>query len=301
VSPGSEWALLVARDVLGLGRAREAAELGELVSRNPGWTRDWAAGVITRDQAYHSLGDYRRELEVVREALRREPDSRLWLQSEVKALAGLGRIAELDTICKRAISLKPEAGVEWWPCDQALLELASHGHMGDARSLARRLLPAREKEIAGIAMNGALARAETFATVTEWAEVESALRAVPAGATGDREYLELLSLAQAFRGNRPGVEQTLHRIDSLTARMGDPYAGGDAFHRAGVAALLGDRDVAVDLLAKAFREGFARIPLHWAGPFDGMRRYPPFDALAHPVEDPAHLSEVLRHWPRPKP
>ena len=295
VVPGSEWAILVARDALALGRAREAAELSEAVSNNPGWTSDWWVAVITRDQAYHSLGDFQNELEVVREALRRDPDSRLWLQAEVKALAGLGRVPELMAICQRAVALRPEPErVEWWPCDQALLELAAHGHMEEARALGRRLLPAREKQAAAVATNGALTRAGMFAMLVEWESVDSALHEVSASETAGRDYLELLSPVQAFHKDKPGAVHTLRRIDSLTARDGDPYAGGDSFHRAGVFALLGERDAAIDFLEQAFREGFGRIPLHWAGPLDALRGYPRFDALARLVEDPEHLARVAR-------
>ena len=295
VVPGSEWAILVARDALALGRAREATELNDAVSKDPGWTRDWWLAVIYRDQAYHLLGDFQSELKVVREALRRDPDSRLWLQAEVKALAGLGRVTEVLSICQRAVALSPEpAKVEWWPCDQALLELAAHGHMEEARALARSLLPGREKHAVAVATDGALARASLFAWVAEWEMVDSAVREVSDSNANGREYLELLSLVQAFRKDKPGAMHTLLRIDSLTARDGNPYAGGDSFHRAGVFALLGERDAAIDFLEQAFREGFGRIPLHWAGPLDALRGYPRFDALIRLVEDPEHLARVAR-------
>lgn len=61
-------------------------------------------------------------------------------------------------------------------------------------------------------------------------------------------------------------------------------------------ALLGERDVAVDLLAKEFRMGTTwRYALHWIPTFESLRGYPPFEALYRPVEDPAHIHEVLRH------
>jgi DNA-binding SARP family transcriptional activator/Arc/MetJ-type ribon-helix-helix transcriptional regulator len=294
VVPGSEWALIVGRDALGLGRAREAAELSEGVSRNPGWTKGWWLAAMMREQAYHFLRDYRSELEVVREALRRDPDSRLWLQAEVKALAGLGRVSEVTTICERAVSLRPEPDkVEWWPCDQALLELAAHGQMDSARSLGQRLLPAREAT-KSTARERAMVRAGLYETLADWEEVGKALQGIPASEPADAEYLGLLAEVQAFQGNRSGLEWTLRRLDSLNAKDGNPYAGGYSYQLAGIAALLGDRDRAVDLLAKAFQEGFGRIPLHWAGPFDGLRGYPRFDALARPVEDPEHLVRFAR-------
>jgi len=293
VAPASDWALLLARDALQLGRAREAARLADLVAKTPGWSRYWWLAVITRDQAYHTIGDFARELEVSREALQREPDSRLWLQCEVKALVGLGRINEVIRQCQRAVSLRPEPGiVEWFPCDQAVRELAAHGHRDSAKALLRRLLSGRELGGAGNYQSGPLARATSFSTVADWEEVEKALAAVPDSNRAGPDYFELLSLVQAFRGDRSGAAESLRRIAEVTAREGNVDAAVDAYYRAGVAALLGDRDAAVDWLEKALRDGFSRIPLHWAGPFDVLRGYPRFDALARPVEDQAHLAQL---------
>jgi hypothetical protein len=69
-----------------------------------------------------------------------------------------------------------------------------------------------------------------------------------------------------------------------------PDSASDPYYLPGIAALLGDRARAVDLLEQALQDGVSRIPLHWAGPFDRLRGYHRFDALRRPVEDPRHLT-----------
>src|SRR3990167_8124976 len=92
------------------------------------------------------MGDFQQELELAREALRSEPDSRLYLQLEGKALASMGRTAEVTQICDRGISLRPGPGTsDWQPCAQAVVEFLAHGYPEAARSLAERLLVDREQ------------------------------------------------------------------------------------------------------------------------------------------------------------
>ena len=279
--PGSEWALVVANVPMALGRAREAADLSEPALRNPGWAREWPFATIPADQAYHALEDFQRELNIVRVARRRLPDSRLLLQQEVKALAGLGRLEELNVICDRAKQLRPEPQfVEWQPCDQALLELASHGHASAAQALARRLLPARVQGVES-APRRAMIHAGVYEWLGDWEEIGKAINGLAPLKADSAEYLRLLALVQASRGDRAGVTATL---------VATPDLGSDPYHLAGIAALLGDRDRAVDLLEQALQSGASRIPLHWAGPFDRLRGYYRFDALRRPVEDAMHLT-----------
>jgi hypothetical protein len=59
------------------------------------------------------------------------------------------------------------------------------------------------------------------------------------------------------------------------------------YFRAQVAALLGDREEAVSWLSASFREGnWDRRLLHTDQRFDGLRGYPPFEALVRPTEVP---------------
>ena len=279
--PGSEWALVVANVAMQLGRAREAADLSEPALKNPGWALEWPFATIPSDQAYHALEDFQRELEIVRDARRRLPDSRLLLQQEVKALAGLGRVEELNVICDRAKQLRPEPQfVEWQPCDQALLELASHGHASAARALAQRLLPARVQGVES-APRRAMIHAGVYEWLGDWEEIGRAIDGLTPLKSDSADYLRLLALVQANRGDRAGMAATL----ALT-----PDLGSDPYYLPGLAALLGDRDRAVDLLEQALQNGVSRIPLHWAGPFDRLRGYHRFDALRRPVEDPMHLT-----------
>ena len=74
------------------------------------------------------------------------------------------------------------------------------------------------------------------------------------------------------------------RVDSLLAARDVPYQlGGPTMNRARIAAALGDRERAVNLLQDGFSRGSAYgIWLHREPAFDGLRDYPAFMELLRP-------------------
>ena len=74
------------------------------------------------------------------------------------------------------------------------------------------------------------------------------------------------------------------RVDSLLAAQELPYERGQlAVNRARIAAALGDRERAVNLLQDAFSRGTGYgIWLHREPAFDGLRDYPAFLELLRP-------------------
>ena len=84
------------------------------------------------------MGDYRRELKDALEGRRRHPDELTVLAAEVRALAALGRAADITERLTEAPSLPPQPG--WSPADIALLaafELAAHDHRTEAPALSQ--------------------------------------------------------------------------------------------------------------------------------------------------------------------
>jgi DNA-binding SARP family transcriptional activator len=297
VVPRSAWVLPVAGNLLSLGRVREAAALLREFDPDSGWTAQWQFGWTLRDAVLHTLGDYQAELDLARKAERRFPDSRLQQQSELKALAALGSVSEVEQICEVAMSRRPvsngQGGWDWQPCQQAFAELRAHGHPDAARQLADRLLAWRRQTVSTSAEAQVADLTRIKEDLGDWAGLDSLLRARPASDSLDAGYLESLSLVQAARGNRGGLAETLRRLDSRAA--GKPRTPEEIYERARIPALLGDRDEAVALFAMALREGFGgRRLAHLEPAFDGLRGYPPYEALIHPKEDPAHLAKIRR-------
>lgn len=289
VVPNSEWAVLVAYDATSLGRHREALELMSHVSTSSGWTRSW--GTVVRFQALHLSGDYAGELALAREGLRRDPDSRFQQQILVRALAGLGRAAEVEKICTSSMALAPLPGLarEVQPCGQAIHELWGHGYPAAARGLAKKFLAAVLGVDSIIPEGDALTRAEVLQYVGDWQESERALAGIPESNRDDAGYLRFLLLAKAARGDRTAVVATRDRLATLRSNLDGLSVGEWPMYEAGVAALLGDKEKAVNWIAKGFRDGFRyRTYLHWFAAFEPLHGYSPFEAFLHPVDAPEH-------------
>src|SRR2546425_859915 len=133
MAPNSETLWLVAQGALALNRPREM--LAGLTTLGPdrGLFRGWWVYWFYLSFSHHLLGDYRRELKEALEGRRRHPAELTVLAAEVRALAALGRAADITERLVEAPSLPAQPG--WSPADIALLaalELAAHDHRADA-------------------------------------------------------------------------------------------------------------------------------------------------------------------------
>lgn len=272
-----------ALDALRLNRPNEALEILERLDPRQGWLRGWPHYYYWQAEANHLLGNHERELDVLGEARRHYPEVQ-WLEgSEGAARAALGRVPPVDSLfTDLASSASP-----WGPLILAL-ELQAHGH----------------DEIADHALRAASAwhrrYARTNPTVTarryllqalyyagehdEALEVASGLDVEEASIAGAVK----LGVQGAIAARR-GMESEALELSRRLAEL-PPVATGvrHTYWRARIAALLDDRDRAVELIEQAFDEGFMPIrstsgglfaPLHVAPEFASLRGYRPFDRL----------------------
>jgi tetratricopeptide (TPR) repeat protein len=244
--------------------------------------------------AYHLLGDHRREVRAARRALALHPDDPMLLQWGAVALAARGRGAEARTMVDARLALRPDRGTHAL-MTLALVgrELEVHGHGEAGRAMAREMAdraivwystrPADERGeydplmFFGIALQH-LGRLE---------EAEAAFRA--AAAVAPEDSLPGLAIwANAWlgiTGARRGDLAEVARIDTWLAVDRPPWGWG-SFFRACIAAQLDRKDDAVALLRRAFSEGLYRnppAPRHHRYPcFDSLQDYRPFQELIRP-------------------
>src|SRR3989441_6706096 len=133
IAPNSETLWLVAQGALALNRPREMMAALTTLGPDRGLFRGWSVYWFYLSFSHHVLGDYRRELKEALEGGGRPPAELTVLAAEVRALAALGRAADITARLSEAPSLPPQPG--WSPADIGLLaafELAAHDHGGDA-------------------------------------------------------------------------------------------------------------------------------------------------------------------------
>src|SRR3989442_1146850 len=119
IAPNSGAVWVGAQCALALNRPREM--IGALTALGPdrGLFRGWSVYWFYLTFAHHLVGDHRRELKEAREGRRRHPADFAVLAAEVRALAALGRAADINERLIEAPSLPPQPG--WSAADIALL------------------------------------------------------------------------------------------------------------------------------------------------------------------------------------
>jgi tetratricopeptide (TPR) repeat protein/TolB-like protein len=286
-------------------RSREAATaLSHLSARHDlGWMPDSAKMLYWAylTGAYHSLGDYAREL-LASERLAHDFPRRLApMYYEARALAGVGRASEALDRLDAGAHLESEPALytglfsgdfvpvvlsPGWVDYQIALELLAHGQPpASARAAAERAIVwyrGRHTEEAS-SLEGRVAMGRSLELLGRYEEAESVITGISGGGLAAVTRQGMLCVLAARRGDRSRVQQ----IDSALAGLALPYfKSAPSFWRAQAAAVLGDRDRAVALLREALTRG--RIPagtlIHHSLSFETLRDYQPFQDLVRPQD-----------------
>ena len=308
LAPGSTLPGVQAADeALGLGRAREAVERLSAIEPERGELRGWLPYWQTLTTAHHARGSHRQELAVAERARRIHPDDPRARMLELRALAALGRIADLERALPAARSRPPRG--EPGPGTlvlQSALELRAHAAGRGAaarRAAADRLLAqaiAWYRSVPGAqrTLRQQYELAMALAAAGQSSAARSVLEALlanpPAGRAGPSPFASARTPnfpdAVAFHGAR-GVLAALDG-DTATARADrvwleqfrGPYPRGrPTYWRGAITAALGDRETAVALVRRAFAEGLPfHTALHTAPELESLRGYAPFQRLVQP-------------------
>jgi tetratricopeptide (TPR) repeat protein len=229
-------------------------------------------------ESLHLLGEHERELAEVRRGQVLHPQLTYLRMWEASALVALGRLEEAERVVTQGMTLAPVGYVD---CGDLLfetaLELRVHGHRGASVRMAERavaLLRGRPPE-AGKRARTLLARSLRLAE--RWDEAAPILETLARETPDDLDCVGTLGILAAHRGGRAEAL----RVSEKLRRLERPYLlGRNTLMRARIAAWLGEKDQAVDLLRTAFAEGV----MHDIGPHSDMdleplRGYPPFEKL----------------------
>ena len=282
-APGSEWRYLLAESAMPLGRAREAARVLEAMGPDLGWLGGSSLYWVRLGQSLHFLGEHERELAAMQEAKRRFPANRIISQYLLKALAALGRVAEVEAEVDRALTLKQKS--IWGdnqPMDQTVWELRAHGYPDAARRIAVHTVAWFSQRTPEERRKFAYSLREILVLSGHPLEAKRAAAALVREGTGDLDALAFLARLSAEQGD----PVTARKIDARLARLSDPRIRVQVLvARAGIAASLEEREAAVLFLQDACRAGWAfRNIFHMLPEFFPLRGYAPFDRLARPVD-----------------
>jgi DNA-binding winged helix-turn-helix (wHTH) protein/tetratricopeptide (TPR) repeat protein len=265
-------------------RPRAAVEAYERLPANVRVLRHsvgtWRLDLV--NQALHMLGEYERELEESRRGQQHAPGMLFFITSEARALAALGRLAELHATVERSLAIPATAGSAGNVLEVAALELRAHEHRVESLEMASRAVAwrqARPKDVPDTrAHRAALGRALYLAE--RWDQAEELFDGLANETPGEPEYIGWSGLCAAARGNQARARAASRVLQDLS----DPMLHGyHTLWRANLAAALGEREPAVDLLREAMAQGGVYgLHIHNTPALKSLRDYPPFEELVRP-------------------
>jgi len=290
IAPGSLAAVVLApRAAIQLNYPGEAVRLLSQIDRERSAAKGLPAFWNLLAHSYHQLGRYEEQLTVARELRRRIPEDTRALYYEARALAAMGRLAELDAVLSESLSLPsvprfgpPGLGVYRFAAE----ELRAHGHRERASRILERGLRFYQAAPAEVL---AIPRFQH-----EIAYVQYQLGRLPEA----RRTYERLVATKALRGGElvsityylafiATLQGDLARARELERALGSdpqPYMNGiHPFNQGRLASLRGEKELAMRLLQQAMAEGYAfDHNLHHAFELENLRGYAPYERWLRP-------------------
>ena len=256
--------------------AIEALTQGEDVS---GYYFQWLA--LT--EAYHVLGEFRKELGEARKARAAHPERLRVLDAELRALAALGRIRDVERGLDASLLLPLEEGIT--PASVmmgAAAELRAHGSHDVSLDVANRAIEWLLSRPGEGLQSGAhrLDLAVAYYQGERWEEARASFRELASETPHHLDVQGFLGSLAARSGSRDEAARISERLDELT----NPYdLGAVSLRQARIASLLGERERAIVLLRDAFARGLPfSVFLHRDMDLEPLRGYPPFEELVKP-------------------
>jgi tetratricopeptide (TPR) repeat protein len=246
----------LALEAMATNRLHEVLRTARLRDTTTAIGRDYFGWYAVEAGALHLLGEYRKELDVALERLRRFPVEAQSLDLEIAARAAIGQQDEVTRLLDQATG-KP-AGWDGGP-GLAYVEFLAHGHEAMARAILPRVLSTYEGfatrpgavRADSVAFATALFAAQNYGRSREWWQRLASVQDTSGEARRNLAYLA------AREGRR---DAAVHESDQWELHP-PPYSPGQVpYWRAQIAADLGDKAGALALLRRAFAEGYPFSP-----------------------------------------
>jgi tetratricopeptide (TPR) repeat protein len=201
---------------------------------------------------------------------------------EARALAAMGKIGEVRKVVDESLLSRSSLGTAGSVMLQAARELRVRGYQESFKEIAGRAVEWYRSRAAGKEANTGRrsALAEALYVSEKWEEAGALIETLRSEDPENIDYIGHTGTLAARRGDREGalsISEELKKIDR-------PYTfGAHTYRRARIAALLGMKGEAVELLRQAFAQGYNYdIELFQEADFDPLRDYAPFKELMKP-------------------
>jgi tetratricopeptide (TPR) repeat protein len=237
--------------------------------------------------ALHMLGDYERELQYADLGLEQFPDVGNIYLAKARALAAMGLAAEATEVIDACLPVRfSEAGRNLGSVmTETACELRAHGHRRASDDMAARAVAwwereASEPDIEKRESQDLFDQSYAFFVAGRWDELREPLEELRERGSSPVDVAGALGVIAARSGNH----EEARRIFDELPDPGHPRSASDrSAWRAAIAAHLGEKDRAVNLLAEAFSRGMSYgLIIHSIMFLEPLWDYPPFQELIEP-------------------
>ena len=283
VAPSPEMHTLVSMTALSLNRPREALNALEQIDPERGLMRGYFLHWTNLTTALHQLGEHRRELAEARRGEQMYPGNPWMTVNVIRALVALGRTEEAVEVLGEHPQPPP---IHWMPAaEDALitaLELTAHGYNEEAeavRNWALEWFDSLDQSTLAEPLYQ-YGRARLLYLHGRYDEAESLFQDLTVQSPDSVGYLGYRGSIAARRGDRDMAIQISDSLESLDR----PFRfGGIPYWQARIAAVLGNRELAIIKLRQALDEGFQVLEsLHRDGDLVLLQGYEPFEEILRP-------------------
>jgi len=240
----------------------------------------WRLSVLA--DAHHMLGNYKKELEVIKIGEKYFP-KRLWFRAtEARALAALGKTNEVKKVIEECLREESTGGTPGDVMLEAAKELYAHRDKDASREVFARAIewyrsrPEDEKKTESYQ----LSLANALYPARQWEETGKIFEALAADHPDNIDYQGYLGALAARRGDRSQAMKISEELAKIDRRF---LFGNHTYWRVCIAALLGEKERAVALLEESFSQGRRYdVDLHRDIDLESLWDYPPFMEILRP-------------------
>jgi len=233
----------------------------------------WWFNVLT--SALYMLGEYDKALDVIHTKSRYYPDSPSNLSYEAILQAARGEIREVYRVIDESFRLSGTAPN--YVMMDAVRGLRAHGYKQDAHKVCKRALKWYQSRTTGD-YNYDIAR--ILYLDEQWKKAQSYFEYLSAENPENQHYLGYTGVTAARLGEKKKANQIFEELYNKD----EPYLFGSHLHWcARIAAVLGDRERAVDLLREAYGRGYGYGMYELLiMDFESLEDYDPYIELMRP-------------------
>jgi serine/threonine protein kinase len=243
------------------------------------WTTSWRYNILC--SAYYMLDRHKEELETAELALRYFPESKAIWNAKVRSLIALKRLDAMEIALNEVSAVKLRFGSANEVVMEAAIELRIQGYTERAEKLALDVIKYHEN-MESLSPDDSLYYIDALSIGNQrWENIEPKIKKIVAKHPDDIQCEGILGVVYAHLGKKEKALEISHRLKN----MKNPFLNGYAsYWKARIAAVLGDKDQAVKLLAQAFSEGMGHGAWQMREiDFLPLRGYQPFEEIIRPA------------------